>query len=103
MAIVHDDEVLASEEITEAVTAAVHLVAGRELLDEIDEIGVATDGLPDGEVTFLLTDIEGSTPLLHQLGESRRIEWLDWALPDRVLPNWTLPDRVLLDWSLARE
>lgn len=69
MAIVHDRSVLQAPEITEAVMAAVHLVAGKELLDEIDEIGVATDGLPDGEVTFLLTDIEGSTPLLDALGE----------------------------------
>ena len=69
MAILHARSVLRSPEITEAVMAAVHLVAGRELLDEIDEIGVATEGLPDGEVTFLLTDIEGSTPLLHELGD----------------------------------
>jgi class 3 adenylate cyclase len=68
MAIVHDPSVLQAPEITEAVMAAVHLVTGKELLDEIDEIGVATDGLPDGEVTFLLTDIEGSTPLLRALG-----------------------------------
>ncbi len=69
MAIVHDRSVLQSPEITEAVTAAVHLVAGKELLDEIDEIGIATEGLPAGEVTFLLTDIEGSTSLLAALGE----------------------------------
>ena len=67
MAIVHDRSVLQSPEITEAVMAAVHLVAGKELLDEIDELGVATEGLPDGEVTFLLTDIEGSTQLLKAL------------------------------------
>lgn len=69
VAIVHDRSVLQAPEITEAVMAAVHLVAGKELLDEIDELGVAIDGLPDGEVTFLLTDIEGSTSLLHALGE----------------------------------
>ena len=69
MAIVHDASVLQAPEITEAVMAAVHLVAGKELLDEIDDIGVATEGLPEGEVTFLLTDIEGSTPLLHILGD----------------------------------
>ena len=70
MALVHDANVLKTPEITEAVTAAVHLVAGRELLDEVDERGVATGALPDGVVTFLLTDIEGSTPLLHALGGS---------------------------------
>lgn len=69
MAIIHDPSVLQTSEITVAVMAAVHLVAGKELLDEIDEIGIATDGLPDGQVTFLLTDIEGSTPLLHALDE----------------------------------
>lgn len=68
MAIVHDRAVLQTPEMTEAVMAAVHLVAGKELLEEIDEIGVATGGLPDGEVTFLLTDIEGSTQLLSTLG-----------------------------------
>lgn len=67
MAIIHDVNVLTSPEITEAVTAAVHLVAGRELLDEFD---VATDDLPEGVVTFLLTDIEGSTSLLSALGET---------------------------------
>jgi class 3 adenylate cyclase len=28
--------------------------------------------LPSGTVTFLFTDIEGSTKLLHQLGSARR-------------------------------
>lgn len=69
MAIVHDRSVLQAPEIREAVMAAVHVVAGKELLDEIDELGIATDGLPDGEVTFLLTDIEGSTALLQALGD----------------------------------
>ena len=68
IAIVHDKDVLQTPEITEAVMAAVHLVVGKELLEDADEIGVATEGLPDGEVTFLLTDIEGSTPLLQSLG-----------------------------------
>lgn len=69
MAIAHDRSVLNDPDLTEAVTAAVHLVAGKELLDEIDEVGIATEGLPDGEVTFLLTDVEGSTPLLNDLGD----------------------------------
>lgn len=67
MAILHDQSVLKTPEITEAVMAAVHLVAGKELLEEIDELGVATVGLPGGEVTFLLTDIESSTFLLQAL------------------------------------
>ncbi len=69
MAIVHDPNALRTPEITEVVMAAVHLVTGRELLDEVDEMGVATTGLPNGHVTFLLTDIEGSTPLLDSLGD----------------------------------
>lgn len=69
MAIVHDREVLESAEITEAVVAAVHLVAGKELLEGVDEMGVATENLPEGEVTFLLTDIEGSTVLLRAMGD----------------------------------
>ncbi len=69
MAIVHSGEVLQTPEMTEAVMAAVHLVAGKEMLEELDELGVATGNLPDGEVTFLLTDIEGSTELLTDLGK----------------------------------
>lgn len=69
MAIVHDHAVLQTAEITEAVVAAMHLVAGKELLEEVDEMGVATGGLPQGEVTFLLTDIERSTALLQLLGD----------------------------------
>ncbi|MGI9606877.1 MAG: adenylate/guanylate cyclase domain-containing protein [Acidimicrobiales bacterium] len=70
MAVVHARDAFDSPELTEAVMAAVHLVAGREMLDEIDDMGVATEGLPDGDVTFLLTDIEGSTALLNVLGDT---------------------------------
>jgi class 3 adenylate cyclase len=69
LAIIHAREALRSPETTEAVLAAVHLVTGRELLDEVDEMGVATEGLPEGTLTFLLTDIEGSTLLLRSLGD----------------------------------
>ena len=69
-AIVHDRAVLDDPNVTEAVLSAVHLVAGKELLGA--ELGEhSTDGvrLPDGVVSFLLTDIEGSTGLLRKLGD----------------------------------
>lgn len=69
-AIVHDRAVLDDPEITEAVLAAVHLVAGKEILDtELDELSAGGAKLPDGFVSFLLTDIEGSTGLLRRLGD----------------------------------
>ena len=69
-AIVHDRAVLDEPEITEAVLAAVHLVAGKELIDaELAERSTAGVKLPDGVVSFLLTDIEDSTGLLTQLGD----------------------------------
>ena len=70
MAVIHHRDVLQTPDMTEAVMAAVHLVAGKEMLDGIDEIGVATGDLPDGQVTFLLTDIEASTRLLTDLGKA---------------------------------
>ena len=67
-AIVHDRSVLNDAEISEAVLAAVHLVVGQEVLE--DELADhERGGLPDGVVTFLLTDIEGSTALLSKLGD----------------------------------
>ena len=35
------------------------------------------DALPTGTVTFLFTDIEGSTRLLHELGAARYVDALD--------------------------
>ena len=67
-AIVHDRSVLNDSEISEAVLAAVHLVVGREVLEE-ERSEYQRAGLPEGVVTFLLTDIEGSTGLLATLGE----------------------------------
>jgi class 3 adenylate cyclase len=36
-----------------------------------------TTGLPNDTVTFLFTDIEGSTKLLDELGPERHVEALD--------------------------
>ena len=40
--------------------------------------------LPSGDVTFLFTDVEGSTRLLHELGEERLLaRWTEreaWVL-----------------------
>jgi hypothetical protein len=38
-------------------------------------LGVRRD-LPSGTVTFLLTDVEGSTKLLHEMGSDRYAEAL---------------------------
>ena len=68
--VLHDPAVLAEPDMTEAVLAAVHLVGGKELLEaELDERATGGGKLPDGVVSFLLTDIEGSTALLRQLGD----------------------------------
>jgi len=69
-AIVHDRTVLVEPEITEVVLAAVHLVMGKELVDaELDRRAARGPKLPEGVVSFLLTDIEESTALLTHLGD----------------------------------
>jgi class 3 adenylate cyclase len=69
-AIVHDRRVLAEPEMTEVVLAAVHLVMGKELVDaELDRRAARGPRLPEGVVSFLLTDIEESTALLTRLGD----------------------------------
>jgi class 3 adenylate cyclase len=69
-AIVHDRAVLVDPEITEVVLAAVHLVMGKELVDaELDRRSARGPRLPEGVVSFLLTDIEESTALLNRLGD----------------------------------
>jgi class 3 adenylate cyclase len=69
-AIAHDRGVLDDPEITDAVMAAVYLVAGKELLEaDVEERSRGGEKLPDGVVSFMLTDIEGSTGLLRQLGD----------------------------------
>jgi class 3 adenylate cyclase len=62
--------VLVEPEITEVVLAAVHLVMGKELVDaELDRRSARGPRLPEGVVSFLLTDIEESTALLTRLGD----------------------------------
>jgi class 3 adenylate cyclase len=69
-ALVHDRRALADPDIAEAVLAAVRFVVERERLDGLGASRPAsTARLPTGFVTHLLTDIEGSTPLLAQLGD----------------------------------
>lgn len=67
--IVHEPDVLESPELTEAVMAAVQTVTGKELLDaEVLAHPARGQPLPEGVVSFLLTDIEGSTALLQRFG-----------------------------------
>ena len=68
-AIIHDVHAFDDPEVTEAVMGAVNLVTGKELLEsELDDRG-GGENLPDGFVSFVLTDIEGSTELLTELGD----------------------------------
>src|SRR5205809_813366 len=48
-----------------------------------DELAIAASELPSGTLTFLFTDIEGSTRLLKQLGRERYGKLI--AVHDRVL------------------
>ena len=69
-ALVHDRAVLENPDLVKTVTAAVRLAVENERLRgrvEAQDSEVRT--LPTGHVTFLFTDIEGSTGLLQQLGD----------------------------------
>jgi class 3 adenylate cyclase len=69
-ALVHDPAVLDDPDLTETVMAAVRYVIEKESFGEkfkAKSADVAT--LPTGFVTLLLTDIEGSTGILRQLGD----------------------------------
>jgi class 3 adenylate cyclase len=67
-ALLHDPAVLADPDLSEAVLAAVRFVVERHRL-ETDPSARRIDPsrLPSGFVTFLFTDMEGSTELLTQL------------------------------------
>lgn len=69
-ALVHDPAVLKEPDLVKTVTAAVRLAVENERLQgEIAARAVDARSLPSGFVTFLLTDIEGSTQLLQRLGD----------------------------------
>ncbi|HYT79949.1 MAG TPA: adenylate/guanylate cyclase domain-containing protein, partial [Actinomycetota bacterium] len=69
-ALVHDPAVLDDPDLTETVLAAVRYVIEKESLrGQVQARSTDAASLPTGFVTFLLTDIEGSTALLTQLGD----------------------------------
>ncbi|HEY3209148.1 MAG TPA: adenylate/guanylate cyclase domain-containing protein [Actinomycetota bacterium] len=69
-AIVHDPAVLDDPDLTETVLAAVRFVIEKDRLHgQVQARSTNAATLPTGFVTFLLTDIEGSTALLRQLGD----------------------------------
>lgn len=68
-ALVHAAAVLKSPDLVKTVTAAVKLaVENDRLRGQVQAQASEARTLPKGSVTFLLTDIEGSTGLLQQLG-----------------------------------
>src|SRR5262249_56093752 len=69
-ALVHDRAVLANPDLVRTVTAAVQLAVENERLrGQVQAQASEARSLPSGHVTFLLTDIEGSTGLLSRLGD----------------------------------
>ncbi len=69
-ALVHDRAVLDNPDLVKTVTAAVKLAVENERLrGQVEARASEVRTLPTGHVTFLLTDIEGSTGLLRRLGD----------------------------------
>ena len=69
-ALVHDRKVLENPDLVKTVTAAVRLAIENERLrGQVEAQASEVRTLPTGYVTFLLTDIEGSTSLLQRLGD----------------------------------
>jgi class 3 adenylate cyclase len=69
-ALVHAPAVLDNPHLVKTVTAAVKLAVENERLrGQVDAQASEARTLPTGHVTFLLTDIEGSTGLLQRLGD----------------------------------
>jgi class 3 adenylate cyclase len=69
-ALVHDPAVLENPDLVKTVTAAVRLsVENERLRGQVEARASEVRTLPRGHVTFLLTDIEGSTSLLQRLGD----------------------------------
>jgi class 3 adenylate cyclase len=69
-ALVHDPAVLKNPGLVKTVTAALRLaVENDRLRGQVEAQASEVRTLPRGIVTFLLTDIEGSTGLLQRLGD----------------------------------
>jgi class 3 adenylate cyclase len=69
-ALVHDPAVLDSPVLAETVLAAVRLAVERDrAYDQVRATATDAAALPTGLVTLLMSDIEGSTALLHRLGD----------------------------------
>jgi class 3 adenylate cyclase len=69
-ALVHDRAVLENPDLVKTVTAAARLaVANERLRGQVEAQASEARTLPTGHVTFLMTDIEGSTSLLQRLGD----------------------------------
>jgi class 3 adenylate cyclase len=69
-ALVHDRAVLDNPDLVKTVAAAVRLAVENERLrGQVEARASEVRTLPTGSVTFLLTDIEGSTVLLRRLGD----------------------------------
>ena len=69
-ALVHDRAVLDNPDLVKTVTAAARLAVENERLrGQVEAQASEARTLPTGYVTFLSTDIEGSTGLLQRLGD----------------------------------
>ena len=69
-ALVHDPAVLDDPDLAETVLAAVRFVVEKDrLYGQVRATATDAAALPTGFVTLLMTDIEGSTTLLHRLGD----------------------------------
>jgi class 3 adenylate cyclase len=72
-ALVHDPSVLDDPDLAETVLAAVRFVVERDrAYGQVKATATDAAVLPTGFVTLLMTDIEGSTALLHRLGDGYR-------------------------------
>ncbi len=72
-ALVHDPAVLDDPDVAATVLAAVRFVVESERgYGQVQATATDAAALPTGFVTLLMTDIEASTALLHQLGDRYR-------------------------------
>jgi class 3 adenylate cyclase len=72
-ALVHDPAVLDDPDLADTVLAAVRFVVERDRgYGQVRATATAAAALPTGFVTLMMTDMEASTALLHQLGDRYR-------------------------------